>query len=246
MLNVEGITKSFGAVPVLEGVDFAISPGEMVGLIGASGSGKTVFAKCLVGLIHADSGSHTLDGETRSLPSGRARQWNEVRRKVGYVSQARALPPYRTITQLVAEGPFHVLGMPKADAIGRAWQLLDRFDLSSHREKYPGEVSGGQLARVCLARALAMSPRYLICDEVTANLDPIASAAVGDILLEARENGVGLIIISHQLGLIREHADRLDFIDGGKIVCSGDAKSLVASPENASLEAFLKADKIAF
>lgn len=246
MLRVESLTKSFGTVSVLEGVDFAVYEGEMVGLIGASGSGKTVLAKCLVGLISADSGSHTIDKEVRSLPEGREGQWNQVRRQVGYVSQARSLPPYRTIMQLVAEGPRYVLGMTKTDAIDIASNLLDRFSLTSHRSKFPSEVSGGQLARVCLARALAMSPRYLICDEVTANLDPIASAAVGDILLEERMNGVGLIIISHQLGLIREHADRLDFIDRGKIVCSGNAKALVASPKNPSLEAFLKADQIAF
>lgn len=241
MLKVEGITKSFGAVPVLVGVDFAISPGEMVGLIGASGSGKTVLAKCLVGLTQADSGSHTLDGEARSLPSGRTCQWNEVRRKVGYVSQARALPPYRTITQLVAEGPFHVLGMPKADAIGHAWQLLDRFGLSSHREKYPGEVSGGQLARVCLARALAMSPRYLICDEVTANLDPIASAAVGEILLEETANGVGLIVISHQLGFIQRHADRIVFLHNGGIIHCGDPASFFKDSGDPAIREFNEA-----
>lgn len=246
MLKLIGLHKAFGSDPVLNGVSFDLSPGQIVGLIGRSGSGKTVLARSIVGLTNSDAGTLEFAGKSYILPHDLKEAWEPIRQRIGYVFQARSLPPYRTLVELVSEGPRYVLRMPKHESIELAASLLNEFDLGSHRHKYANEISGGQLARVCLARAMAMSPEYLICDEVTANLDPIASAAVGQYLLRARERGLGLVIISHQIGFIREYADRLDFLHDGQIQCRGRPKNLFEAPQDSDLEAFLKADSISF
>lgn len=247
MLSATNIHKAFGRVEVLKGVDFTVAPGEIVGIVGASGSGKTVLARCLVGLEEADQGKLALDGSGNQIkfPADGDVDWPTIRRRVGYVSQARSLPPYRTILELVMEGPRYVKRLPKAEAEGIAIKLLNDFKLFEHVHKFPTEISGGQLARVCLARAMAMNPAYLLCDEVTANLDPPAAAKVGESLLKARDRGVGLAIISHQLGFIRTFGDRVDFLDNGRIAESGPPEITLTNPRNDELARFVKLDKIA-
>lgn len=246
MLHLNNIHKSFGEAEVLKGVDFSVSSGEIVGLIGVSGSGKTVLARCAVGLEVADGGALTLSENNFSVDfsANSSVEWSQLRQSVGYVSQVRALPPYRTVLDLVQEGPKYVLGYEARQAEGVALELLEKFQLANHCCKYPGEISGGQLARVCLARALAMKPDYLICDEITANLDPVAAAGVGKALLKASGEGVGLVMISHQLGFLREFGTRVDFLSDGVIIESGPPTKVFEEPKDERVRQFIEMSKV--
>ncbi|MCK6603099.1 MAG: ATP-binding cassette domain-containing protein [Bacteroidetes bacterium] len=247
MLKVKKLYKSFGTTPVLKGVDFTILPGQIVGLVGTSGSGKTVLARSLVGLERPEAGEYLFDEQNVNIqfPVEVKFPWAFLRQHIGYVSQVRALPPYRTILDLVAEGPNVVKKIKLEDSRKIAKLLLRTFGLNGHENKFPGEVSGGQLARVCIARALAMEPKYLLCDEITANLDPIASVSVADVLVKASERGIGIVFISHQLGFLRQYGERIDFLNNGTIIESGPPKTLFRRPFTKELKEFIRAEIIA-
>jgi len=245
MLLAEGISKSFGNERVLNSTSISVGPRELVGLIGASGSGKSVLARCLVGLETWDEGRLTVEGhQIEGIHPVEDSKWINVRRVIGIVFQQRGLPPYRTAWDQIAEGPKHVLRLsPEAiRALADPW--VSKFGLSAHLEKYPSELSGGQLARVCLARALVMQPRYLVCDELTAPLDPIIAAEVAISLLEIVNAGVGLLLISHQLEFLRRYATRVDFLDGGSIVASGSPDEMLVRPVHRQLLAFVSAAEL--
>lgn len=240
MLIAKDIEKSFPSERVLKRVNFSLAPGELVGLIGMSGSGKSVLARCLTGLESFESGEVSVDtlviGPSTAPDSNIA---SRIRRLVGFVAQNRALPPYRRVIDQVTEGPRHVLNLGQEQAYRLAKDLLIDLDLGTHLHKFPPELSGGQLTRVCLARAMAMGPRYLICDEATANLDPVRAAEVARILLSVAETGVGILFISHQLSFIRQFAARVDYLDSGEIVASGKPREVLSSPREPRLIAFL-------
>lgn len=240
MLLAEGIAKQFAGEVVLRGVTFTLGPGELVGLIGVSGAGKTVLARCLIGLERWDRGAIQIDDTLidQSFPVDDV-HWQSVRRKVGLVAQNRAVPPYRRIGELIVEGPVEVLGVKAKDARAVAATWIERFQLTDHLSKFPAEVSGGQLARACLARALAMSPRYLLCDEISSPLDPNTAATVANALLEIAHSGVAVLMISHQLEFLRRHASRIDFLDGGVIAASGAPEEMLTRPECEALRCFI-------
>lgn len=240
MLTTSNLRKKFSAESVLRGVDFSLGPGELVGLIGVSGSGKTVLARCLTGLEVFDQGMvHVDDLVFGSGTDPDDEVLSKVRQKAGFVTQNRALPPYRTVLCQVMEGPRYVLGLSERSAQESARSLLDQLGLAEHVHKYPSELSGGQLARVCLARAMIMEPSYLICDEVTANLDPVRAAEVAHALLQIVANGVGILLISHQLDFIRKFAARVDYLDRGEIVASGKPGEMLVNPRDPRLAEFL-------
>ncbi len=241
MIVAEGIAKQFGRELVLRDVTLTLAPGELVGLIGASGSGKTVLARCLIGLEQWDRGEVQVDDSliSQSYPVDDVR-WQTIRRKVGLVAQNRAVPPYRRIEELILEGPTEVLGLKVSEARVLAATWIERFRLKDHLSKFPTEVSGGQLARACLARALAMSPRYLLCDEISSPLDPNTAATVANALLEIAHSGVAVLMISHQLEFLRRHASRIDFLDGGVIAASGTPEEMLARPTTEALQRFVE------
>ena len=225
---------------MLRGASISIEAGELIGLIGASGSGKTVLARCLIGLETWDTGRLVVDDLTIDHPySVDDPIWLGVRRKVGFVAQNRALPPYRTAYAQIAEGPKFVKGSSQDDIDLKMGQWIGRLGLTPHLNKYPAELSGGQLARVCLARALVMEPRYLICDEITAGLDPITASEVAVALLEVIQSGVGLLLISHQIEFLKRYATRVDFLQSGQIVAAGLPESMLVAPEHKGLREFL-------
>jgi len=240
MMIANSIHKRIGKEIVLDGASMRLAPGELVGLIGASGAGKTILARCLIGLETWDSGTLTVDSIAVNRPfSVDDPTWESVRQKIGWVAQNRGLAPYRTVIEQVVEGPRHVRRMSREAAMEKALRWLEQLGLGPHIHKYPAELSGGQLARVCLARALAMEPMYLICDEVTANLDPTMAAEVAASLLEVGKTGLGVLMISHQLEFLRHHATRVDFLERGHIAASGSPMDMLQNPENEGLRRFL-------
>lgn len=240
MLSAKDIHKRIGSEHVLRGASVEVSPGELVGLIGLSGGGKTVFARCILGLETWERGTVEVDGVTiGSVRDPDAPSLHSIRRKIGLVTQDRSLPAYRSVSDLVAEGPLFVGGHGRKLALEKANRWIEKLGLAAHAHKYPTEISGGQLARLCLARALVMEPAYLICDEMTANLDPVIAAEVAVALLDIVKMGVGVLMISHQLEFLRRYATRIDYLEGGQVVASGSPEEIFLRPSHPGLSGFL-------
>jgi polar amino acid transport system ATP-binding protein len=235
-LQVEGLAKRFGERVVLDGIDLAVDEHEVVCLIGPSGSGKSTILRCIDLLDPPDAGRILLDGDDITAPGVNA---NSVRKRVGIVFQSFNLFPHLTIIDNVTLGPRKVLKQSKADAEGRALELLERLGLADHRTKYPEQLSGGQQQRVALARALITDPEVLLLDEVTSALDP---ELVGDVLAAIREladEGMTMVIATHEMGFAREVADQLAFIHEGRVLESGPPAQVLAEPEQPRTRQFL-------
>lgn len=235
-LQVEGLAKRFGERVVLDGIDLAVDEHEVVCLIGPSGSGKSTILRCIDLLDPPDAGRILLDGDDITGPGVNA---NSVRKRVGIVFQSFNLFPHLTIIDNVTLGPRKVLKQAKADAEGRAMELLERLGLADHRTKYPEQLSGGQQQRVALARALITDPEVLLLDEVTSALDP---ELVGDVLAAIREladEGMTMVIATHEMGFAREVADHLAFIHEGRVLESGPPAQVLAEPQQPRTRQFL-------
>jgi len=240
MIKIEHITKAYGKEAVLHDVSISIRPGVFTGLIGASGSGKSTLARCIVGLECFDSGSVSLGGVEFSSATGIFDSTRvAARRKMILVLQGTVLQPYRTVIEHIVEGLCYVDGLKYPAAVARATPWIARFGLSDHLNKFPAEISGGQLARVALLRAAVMEPEYIICDELTANLDPLLAADVGKALLELTRTGIGVLAITHQLEFLRRHADEVHFLANGIIRWSGPAAKTFSEPHDPVLQTFL-------
>jgi ABC-type polar amino acid transport system ATPase subunit len=241
MIDINSVSKAFRTEQVLRNLSLRLNEGEFAALIGASGAGKTVLARCIVGLETIDSGRIKIDDlNLGSELRTDSEQWIQVRKKVALVSQNRALPPYRKVLDQILEGPKYVLGLSRGRAMEQAMPWIKRLDLSEHIQKYPMELSGGQVARVCLARAVVMNPKYLICDEVTANLDPFMAAEVAQSLIEVASTGMGILLISHQIEFIRRYTSVVHFLYKGVIECSGKPNLILSDPPNGVLKQYLK------
>ena len=242
LLQVSGLTKSFGTNRVLDGVDFEVRRGEVVALIGPSGSGKTTVLRSLNGLETPEAGTVAFaDGPRIDFAAARISKADRValRDRSAMVFQHHNLFPHRTVLQNVTEGPVHAHGVPKAEAVARAEALLERVGLSEKRDAYPFELSGGQQQRVGIVRALALRPALLLFDEPTSALD---SELVGEVLLvlkELAEEGWTMVIVTHELAFAREVADEVLFFDDGVILERGTPKELFNRPRHERTRRFI-------
>src|SRR5262245_31458630 len=243
-VSLEGVSKSFGDLVVLDGFDLSVARGEVLAIMGPSGSGKSTVLRCVNGLEPYDAGRLTVLGTSMPPgagdPSAREAAWRPLRRRIGFVFQAFHLYPHLRSVENVALAPQVVAGVPEADARKKALALLDRVGLASKASAYPRELSGGQRQRVAIARALAMDPEILLFDEPTSALDP---ETVGEVLEVVRALATAhertLIIVTHEIGFAREAADRVAFLDGGKVVEEGPPSVVIDAPRHARTRSFL-------
>ena len=236
-LRIEGLHKSFGQVEVLRGIDLTIAEHEVVCLIGASGSGKSTLLRCINLLEQIDAGRIWIEGEEVSAGGTNV---NRVRRRVGIVFQAFNLFPHMTVLGNITLAPRKVLRLSAPEAEGRAMELLNRFGLADKAHEYPDRLSGGQQQRAAIVRALAMQPDILLLDEITAALDPELVAEVLDVIRELAREGMTLVIATHEMGFARDVADRICFLDAGKILEEGPPSVILSTPREERTQRFLQ------
>ncbi|RQO47865.1 amino acid ABC transporter ATP-binding protein [Pseudomonas sp. KBW05] len=237
MIEIRQLQKHYGSHRVLHGVDLDVAKGEVVCLIGPSGSGKSTLLRCINALEAYDGGAITVFGETVQRGS---KNVHALRSRLGMVFQRFNLFPHRTVLENVMEGPVYVKGEPPKQAREEALELLEKVGLSAKADAYPEQLSGGQQQRVAIARALAMKPEAMLFDEPTSALDP---ELVGDVLAVMRtlaDEGMTMIVVTHEMGFAREVADRVCFLHGGYIVESGPAEQVLGNPQQPRTQDFLR------
>ena len=238
VIRIESVTKAFGELEVLRGIDLEVSEHEAVAVIGASGSGKSTLLRCVDLLEEIDDGDVYLDGEVITDPSV---DQVSVRRRLGMVFQAYNLFPHLTALENVMLGSTRAHGTDKAEADSRARELLERFGLGDRADEKPDRLSGGQQQRVAIVRALVANPRALLLDEVTSALDPELVGEVLEAVRELKEEvGVTMLIATHEMGFAREVADRIAFLHQGEILEIGRPAEVLDSPERAETKQFLR------
>ena len=236
-LILEDVHKSFGENEVLRGIDLVVKPHEVVCLIGASGSGKSTLLKCINLIEPLDSGRIAVEGEEITAQGV---DFNRVRRRIGIVFQAFNLFPHMTVLQNITLAPREVLKMDRDSAEKRALGLLGRFGLLDKRDEYPDRLSGGQQQRVAIVRALAMRPHLMLLDEVTSALDPELVAEVLSVIKELADEGMTMLIATHEMGFARDIANRVCFLDEGRILEEGPPERIFTSPEHPRTRQFLQ------
>ncbi len=234
---LEGVQKSFGKLEVLSGIDLEVEEHEVLCLIGASGSGKSTLLRCVNLLEPVDSGRIVIHGED---VTAREVDVNEVRRRIGIVFQAFNLFPHMSVLKNVTLGPRKALRVPRRDAEERATELLTRFGLADKRDEYPDRLSGGQQQRVAIVRALAMEPDIMLLDEVTSALDPALVGEVLSVIRDLAQSGMTMLIATHEMGFARETADRVCFLDQGRILEQGTPDRIFTEPVQPRTQEFLR------
>jgi polar amino acid transport system ATP-binding protein len=237
MIELEGVHKSFGPNHVIRGFSAAVRKGEVVCVIGASGSGKSTILRCINGLESYDRGEIRFEGQ-RVERNDRAIVM--VRTRVSMVFQRFNLFPHRTALENVIEGPIYVKKEPRAEAIERGRALLVRVGLADKEEAYPSALSGGQQQRVAIARALAMQPKAILFDEPTSALDPELVGEVLTVMRSLAEDGMTMVIVTHEMAFAKEVADRVIFLDQGVIAEQGPARDVLTNPRNPRTQDFLR------
>ena len=235
-LVLQGIRKSFGPNEVLKGIDLTVAPHEVVCLIGASGSGKSTLLRCVNLVEPVDSGRVVVEGEEITAEGVDA---NATRRRIGIVYQSFNLFPHMTVLRNVTLAPREALKMDRDAAEKRARALLERFGLLDKEHEYPDRLSGGQQQRVAIVRALAMRPSLMLLDEVTSALDPELVADVLAVIRELAREGMTMLIATHEMGFARDIADRVCFLDAGKILEQGPPEKIFTDPEHPRTRRFL-------
>ena len=246
LLEARDVVKSFGGRPAVDGVSLTVHRGETVVIIGPSGSGKTTFLRCLNHLVPIDSGSILLDGEPVGYRQGRRglterspREVAVVRRRIGFVFQRFNLFPHLSAIENVAVGPWKILGRPRAECYREAGDLLARVGLVDKADARPAQLSGGQQQRVAIARALAMKPELMLFDEPTSALDPEMVGEVVAVMRQLADDGMTMVVVTHEMGFARAAADRIVMIDNGRILEEGPAQQMINSPAHARTRRFL-------
>jgi polar amino acid transport system ATP-binding protein len=246
LLRAVGVRKSFGQTEVLKGIDLEVAQGQVVSLIGASGSGKTTFLRCVNMLEEHDAGDILLDGEPIGyrVEGGKRRRLSEAkvsaqRARIGMVFQQFNLFPHLTAEGNVMLGLTKVHGKSRAEARDIAGHWLNKVGLAERRGHYPYQLSGGQQQRVAMARAVAMEPRLLLFDEVTSALDPELVAEVLTVMKQLAESGMTMLVVSHEMLFVREVSHHVLFLDGGRVAQVGPPSEIFDRPENERLKSFL-------
>ncbi|MCG5077652.1 glutamine ABC transporter ATP-binding protein GlnQ [Paraburkholderia tagetis] len=237
MVQFKRVTKRFGQTTVLDEVDLNIHAGEVVVLIGPSGSGKSTLLRCINALEQIDGGDLIVDGIS---VLGGARHVREIRREAGMVFQQFNLFPQLTALDNVAFGPRQVRGMNKSDAQALARELLAKVGLAARADHYPSELSGGQQQRVAIARALAVKPKLMLFDEPTSALDPELRQEVLRVMQSLAEEGMTMVVVTHEMAFARKVGTRLIFMEHGHITVDGAPTSLIETPPNQRLRDFLQ------
>lgn len=235
-LSLRGVRKRFGDHEVCKGIDLDVAEGEMVCLIGASGSGKSTLLRCMNLLEPIDDGAIWLDGVDISEPG---LDPQPVRQQIGIVFQSYNLFPHMTAAENVMLAPRRVRGLNRQDLLPRVTQLFVRFGLGERMGHYPDQLSGGQQQRVAIIRALAMEPQIMLFDEITSALDPELVGEVLDVLRDLRQQGMTMVLATHEMGFARELADKVCFLDAGRILEQGPPEVLFAAPQEERTKAFL-------
>nr|WP_188300122.1 amino acid ABC transporter ATP-binding protein [Streptomyces sp. CBMA156] len=246
MVRAENVHKSYGLVEVLKGIDLEVRKGEVFCLIGPSGSGKSTFLRCINHLEKINGGRLWVDGELVGyrqkgdrLHELKDREVALKRRDIGMVFQRFNLFPHMTAVENVMEAPVQVKGESRADARERGMALLERVGLADKARNYPSQLSGGQQQRVAIARALAMKPKLMLFDEPTSALDPELVGDVLDVMRGLAEEGMTMVVVTHEMGFAREVGDALVFMDGGVVVESGNPREVLTDPQHERTRAFL-------
>jgi glutamine transport system ATP-binding protein len=236
MIVVQNLRKKFGSLEVLKDISATIQEQEVVCVIGPSGSGKSTFLRCLNLLENVTSGTISIDGVEVTLPKTNI---DQLRQKVGMVFQQFNLFPHLTVLENVMLAPKFVKKINKEENEQTAMKLLDKVGLAAKRDEYPDRLSGGQMQRVAIARALAMNPRIMLFDEPTSALDPEMVGEVLQVMKDLAQEGITMVVVTHEMGFAREVADRVIFMDGGYIVEEGKPSELFDAPKHERTKAFL-------
>jgi polar amino acid transport system ATP-binding protein len=248
MVLAESVCKNFGALRVLKGITLEVGKGQVLVMVGPSGSGKSTFLRCINHLEQVNAGRLYVDGDLigyREKKRGdklyeiSPRDAAKQRRDIGMVFQHFNLFPHRTALENLVEAPMHVKRVKKADAVARAKDLLDQVGMAEKATAYPAQLSGGQQQRVAIARALAMNPKLMLFDEPTSALDPELVGEVLEVMKKLAQEGMTMVVVTHEMGFAREVADQLVFMDGGVVVESGPPREVLANPKHERTKAFL-------
>lgn len=236
MIDVKNLEKSFGDHKVLDGINEHIYPGEKVVVIGPSGSGKSTFLRCLNLLEEPTAGTITVDGVDITDPKT---DIDKVRQKMGMVFQQFNLFPHLTIKENIKLAPVTLKLMSDSEADQKAMELLERVGLPDKADAYPKQLSGGQQQRIAIARALAMNPEVMLFDEPTSALDPEMVGEVLQLMKELADDGMTMVVVTHEMGFAREVGTRVLFMDGGNIAEQNNPKDFFENPQNPRLQEFL-------
>ncbi|MEV6511525.1 amino acid ABC transporter ATP-binding protein [Streptomyces sp. NPDC051642] len=237
VLRMESVRKTFGTSVVLRDVDLEVPPHTVTALIGASGSGKSTLLRCANLLEDIDDGAIWLDGEEITDPRVDP---DAIRRRIGVVFQAYNLFPHMTVLENITLAPRRVHGASRAEAEAHARELLERLGLGDKAGAYPDRLSGGQQQRVAIVRALAVRPRLLLFDEITAALDPELVGEVLAVVRDLKDEGMTMVLATHEMGFARDVADQVCFLDGGVVLERGTAQEIFGDPQQERTQRFLR------
>ena len=246
LLEITGLRKRFAELEVLRGVDLSVARGEVIAIIGVSGSGKSTMLRCVNLLEEPTGGTIVFDGQPVEFGAAsggwfrRERARASLRAEIGMVFQQFNLWPHKSVLENVIEAPIIVKGIARADAVGAAEMLLDSIGLIDKRDEYPSRLSGGQQQRVAIARALAMQPKLMLFDEVTSALDPELVGEVLELMATLARDGMTMLVVTHEIGFARAVSDRTVFIDEGLIEEEGPSRELLSNPKSERTRRFLE------
>ena len=240
LLKITGIRKSFDGTEVLRGVDLTVCRGEVVSIIGPSGSGKTTLLRCANFLERADAGTMVFDGKTYDLAHARTKEINDLRRCTGFVFQNYNLFRNKTALQNVTEGLVTARKVPKAEAEQTARAALARVGMETRADAYPSQLSGGQQQRVAIARAIAFEPEILYFDEPTSALDPELTGEVLAVMRDLANDGMTMVVVTHEMGFARSVSSRVVFMENGVEVEQAPARQFFENPKQERTRAFLR------